>query len=134
MGLDNGIIVKITNEAKFGRIPNWVRKGAAFEVKDEIDVAYWRKCWHVRDIALDYLHAHGDGGEFEMTWRDIIGMNKDIKKIYNKRDWDVYGRSIWKWHEIGRHYKKQMRYANRVAIWLATKPADSYEIYFYDSY
>ena len=134
MGLDNGIMVKINNSVAFGAIPAWVAKGAAFNIDDNIDVQYWRKCWNVRDIALEYLEADGDGGEFEMDWRDIIKMNKHIKTIYNKASWDDHGRSIWEWSEIGRHYKRQMRYANKVARWLASKPADSYTIVFYDSY
>lgn len=136
MGLDNGINLKIKNKEKFGNIPKWIiyedwerKYGYDYEVN------YWRKCWNVRREVLTFLgiSTNSDGGDYAITINDLIGINKKLRKMYTKKNWDE-SQSIWRYKEIKRNYRAKLRYANRVAKWLKTKPVDSFELYFYDSY
>ena len=58
MGLDNGLCLKIKNREKFGTLPTWI-KYEEWEQKGnyDIELLYWRKCWNVRDVIFDFLHA-----------------------------------------------------------------------------
>ena len=135
MGLDNGINFKILNKDKFGEIPVWFRR-EDWEDKYGYDyeILYWRKCWNVRNSILYFLpDAHSDGGEFTVTLDQLQDIFKILKTLYTKKNWGEAG-SIWSWDEIKKTYPANLRYAKRVVKWLTSKPADSYTIYFYDSY
>lgn len=133
MGLDNGIQLKIMNKETFGQIPMWVHKECPFTISDKIDILYWRKCWNVRAVILFYLNGHQEGGEFPMNLSDLEQINKTLKKMYTKKNWDER-QSIWSWDEIKDTYTHNLKYAEKIAKWLKDKPVDSYELYFYDSY
>ena len=135
MGLDNGIMFKIKNKEKFGAIPSWFRR-EEWEEKYNYDyeVLYWRKCWNVRDAILNYLPNTNDyGGNFDMTLEQLEDIFEILKGLYNEESWDE-GDSIWSWEEVGEAYIEHLEYARKVLAWLKTKPEDSYQLYFYDSY
>lgn len=135
MGLDNGIMFKIKNKEKFGAIPSWFRR-EEWEEKYNYDyeVLYWRKCWNVRDAILNYLpNTNGDGGSFEMTPDQLEGIFEILTGLYSKENWNE-DESIWSWEEVGENYIENLEYARKVLAWLKTKPEDSYQLYFYDSY
>lgn len=134
MGLDNGIMLKIIDKEKFGPMPAWIKR-EEWEDKYGYDyeILYWRKCWNVRDVILFYLNGHGEGGDHPMNLDDLEYINKTLKKLYTKKNWDER-QSIWSWDEIKDTYKSNLKYAEKVAKWLQDKPEGSYELYFYDSY
>lgn len=134
MGLDNGIMLKIKNKEKFGEIPAWIlRKPWEDEYNFDYEILYWRKCWNIRAEILGYLRANSD----EYQWTLTLAQLKDIIKVLDSflvwHNWDS-SQSIWTWDEIGESYRNDLKYARKVAKWLKTKPEDSYELYFYDSY
>ena len=135
MGLDNGIMFKIKNKEKFGAIPSWFRR-EEWEEKYNYDyeVLYWRKCWNVRDAILNYLpNTNDDGGNFDMTPEQLEGIFEILADLYSKENWND-DESIWSWEEVGEAYVENLEYARKVLAWLKTKPEDSYQLYFYDSY
>ena len=131
MGLDNGIVLKITDREAFGPIPEWFRHDA-WQPDNEYDINYWRKCWNVRAEIMTYL-GMGDEYEAVMTVDDLRTVNKIVKSIYNPTDWND-GNSIWDWDEIKDCYLRNLAYAKRMAQFLKKRPATSYEVIFYDSY
>lgn len=135
MGLDNGINFKVLNKDKFGEIPAWFRREPwEDEHNRDYEILYWRKCWNVRSSILCSLpDTHGGGGEFPVTPDQLQNIFEILKALYTKKNWDEH-ESIWSWDEIKKDYPANLRYAKRVAKWLASKPVDSFEIYFYDSY
>lgn len=58
---------------------------------------------------------------------------KILKTLYTKESWDEGG-SIWSWDEVKKNYPANLKYARKVLKWLKTKPSDSYQVFFYDSY
>ena len=134
MGLDNGIMLKIIDKEKFGPMPAWIKR-EEWEDKYNFDyeILYWRKCWNVRAVILFYLNGHQEGGDFPMNLDDLEYINKTLKKLYTKKNWDER-QSIWSWDEIKDTYTHNLKYAEKIAKWLKDKPVGSYELYFYDSY
>lgn len=136
MGLDNGIQFKILDKQKFGDIPSWFKR-EAWEDKYEYDyeILYWRKCWNVRGAILNYLCDFFD--EEEVETNITLGQLEDIfailKTLYTKESWNDGG-SIWSWDDVKKNYPANLKYARKVLKWLRTKPSDSYQLYFYDSY
>lgn len=136
MGLDNGIQFKILDKQKFGDIPSWFRR-EAWEDKYEYDyeILYWRKCWNVRSAILGYLGDFFDEEEVEtnITLDQLEDIFAILKTLYTKESWDEGG-SIWSWDDIKKNYPANLKYARKVLKWLRTKPSDSYQLFFYDSY
>ena len=134
MGLDNGIQFKILDKQKFGDIPSWFRR-EAWEDKYEYDyeILYWRKCWNVRSEIMGYLKVDEDCIETNITLDQLEDIFAILKTLYTKENWDEGG-SIWSWDDIKKNYPANLKYARKVLKWLETKPSDSYQLYFYDSY
>ena len=135
MGLDNGIMFKIKNKEKFGAIPSWFRREEwAEKCNYDYEVLYWRRCWNVREAILNYLpNTHDDGGTFDMTTEQLEGIFDILEGLYSAENWND-DESMRSWEEIGEAYVENLKYARKVLAWLKTKPADSYQLYFYDTY
>ena len=138
MGLDNGINLRIKNKETFGPMPAWIKR-EEWEDKYGYDyeVMYWRKCWNVRYEVLSYLGASDDEYEWHLDLNDMKEILKILKAMYKPHLWqaDYDGHmSIWSWDDVKHSYRRELRYMKKMMKWLATKPADSYEVYFYDSY
>lgn len=141
MGLDNGIMIRITDSQKFGKIPKWIRRSEWEELTNSIETNYWRKCWNVRAEIFDYINRNNCPAideyqeyEFELSINDTLSILKQIKEnCYSAKKWDS-SQSIWTWNEIKRNYKYRLRQAKKIVKWLKRKPIDSYQIIFYDSY
>lgn len=138
MGLDNGVMFKIKNKEAFGEIPVWIKREAWEEEHNyDYEILYWRKCWNVRQEILTYLAADDDEYEWNLDLNDMKNIIKILKGMYKEGPWSAdyeYSMTIWDWDEVKYNYPRNLRYAKRVMRWLATKPIDSYTIYFYDSY
>ena len=134
MGLDNGIMLKIKDKEKFGEIPVWIRREPwEDEHNYDYEILYWRKCWNVRAEILTYLAADDDEYEWNLSLMELRDILKILNHLYNWHSCDS-SQSIWSWDEIKDTYLNNLEYARKVLKWLETKPADSFEIYFYDSY
>lgn len=141
MGLDNGIMIKITDSQKLGVIPKWIQRTGCEESANSIEIDYWRKCWNVRAEIFDYINRNNCPAideyqeyEYELNINDTLSILEQIKEnCYSAKKWDD-SQSIWEWNEVKRNYKSRLRQAKKIVKWLKGKPIDSYQIIFYDSY
>lgn len=132
MGLDNGIMIK-----RRADLP-----AAAFAYFDDewrvkydynLEVAYWRKCWNVRDVILDVLHVPFDNdSQTTMTVEDVDAVIAALCKI-NKKNWLDRGSTIWEWKDFKNIQRRNIRNLRRLRYMMKKEP-DVFEVYFYDSW
>lgn len=136
MGLDNGIILKLKDKKVPVNFPKqdswWVSTQEDVDRNVEFHVAYWRKCWDIRRIILEVLHAGQDGGEYPVEAEDLPAIRRGIVNLLNPKNYKENADSIWEYEE---------RIDNELQIllnlmWLENHlkehPEDS--AFFYDSY
>jgi hypothetical protein len=135
MGLDNGIVVKTTNE----KIKKRIKK---FKWCDELsngalEIAYWRKCWNIRCQILGALRDNGHivPGNDSNTKLNIDDINSIIKIIrgLNRENWDTFGGCAWTYEDlrdINRFHIKNLKKIKRLMKYFP----DELEVSFYDSY
>ena len=135
MGLDNGILLKIKDKETFGPMPHWIKREEWEDKYNyDYDILYWRKCWNVRAEILGYIGACDDEYQWDLSVADLENIIHLLETyIYSEENWDA-SQSIWSWEEIGENLLYHLEYAKKIAAWLRTKPYDSYQLYFYDSY
>ena len=128
MGLDNQIEIK-----RRADLP--ARAFAYFDNKHNrnLEVAYWRKCWNVRNIIMDILKVEEDNDSYTtMTVDDVDAVIKALRKM-NKKNWLDCGDTIWSWKEfkgIQRHNIRNLRHLHH----MMRKQPEVFEVYFYDSW
>ena len=133
MGLDNGIIArKTTNE----KINNKLLALNTYTYSEgDHEIAYWRKCWNVREAIANAIGGMYDNGETPMMYEDVVAVIRALKK-FNKKNWSDpcwdWG-SIWEWSEIKKHHRGCIKRLARLARLMKQHPGEI-DIYFYDSY
>lgn len=134
MGLDNGIQVKRTPET------NKIKELAIFnqdydkELKYDFEVAYWRKCWGLRNDILYLIGKRwSDGWRFTLSKDDVDNII-NLLESYNEETWED---SIWEWtsDEEGWSYSEHIKQDIK-SLRLLRDFMNKYEleVYFYDSY
>ena len=129
MGLDNGILIKRKSKGlNISSIPNFVK----FEnLEGYIELAYWRKCWGIRNEIIKKLHMKDDEYERSLDREDIPAIIKILYKFLSKEYWDENADSIWEFED---------QVDNIIQCIINLKWLYSYmenndiEIIFYDSY
>lgn len=129
MGLDNGIVVR-NGKGRNLRVKDY---WDGIDAGNDIEVAYWRKCWGIRDEILEVLGADIDGGgDYKLDldkMRDVI----TVLKKFTKRDyWNENADSIWEFDEFKSNQRRIIRNLIRILKWMKKEP--DLEVYFYDSY
>lgn len=99
MGLDNGIILKGITKEEYLKCPT-VTEELIDEEQGEFEVAYWRKCWGIRNKIIDKFHFSEEGGDFKLDPEDIPPLLKILKKFLHPGYWDDCADSIWEYDEI----------------------------------
>ena len=129
MGLDNGIVVR-NGKNKNKRIKDiW----EGIDSGSDIEVAYWRKCWGIRDQILTVLNENLEGeGEYILSALDLKYIIKLLKEFTNRSYWNQYADSIWEFDEFKHNQKSIIRNLKKVYRWMKQDP--DLEVYFYDSY
>ena len=130
MGLDNGICIK-RNEKSMG-IYDKIKCFEDDYDKDhryDFEVAYWRKCWNVRNLILRLLPAGESEWEFPIT-REYVPKIIDTLNSLNAETWDE-DMSIWTWDEQEPHMQRYIK--NLEYLYELMKDHDL-DVYFYDSY
>lgn len=135
MGLDNGICVK--RNAETSEIPELRRFAESYdkEGKYDFEIAYWRKCWNIRnDILWILKHEHGEEYTYSITKESL---NQVIKLLesYNSENFEDSGTYIWDWDAPGWPYSAQIA-ADIENLRQLRELMDKYDlkVYFYDSY
>ena len=153
MGLDNGITLVIKNEALFEDLPRWFKHFSKDD--NEYDILYWRKCYNIRIEIISLLayrcKVDADDNTTPIDLPTFEAILEMLDSCYNLEWWQENDDSIWDWddfeevededgylylvnHGIGNSYRTAWGYAYALLEYLKTKPADSYELSFYDSY
>ena len=96
MGLDNGFIVQ---GIKKGNIPYFVRPIDIYS-NGEIEIAYYRKCWGIRNAILRVLYVPlSGGGNYEVEAEDILAILQELYKFLDREYWEDNADSIWTFEE-----------------------------------
>lgn len=124
MGLDNGFIITHPREVK-------VPFGKPYNEEDQ-DVAYWRKCWNVREVILDILHGdQNDAGDYSVGLEELDVIIAALK-TFNKKNWKCPLDTIWKWGEIEDELKENIINLEKTKEFLQEHP--ECQLIFYDSW
>lgn len=128
MGLDNGIIIECPYE-DFETIPYFEKDDVSKYLGNEL--AYWRKCWGIRNDILSVLHGK-DGEDMLIEAEDVPALINVLKPYLSREYWDQYADSIWEYDvQFDNTYKVLLRLE-----WLKDylKKNPDVRCYFYDSY
>lgn len=128
MGLDNGFICK---NIKRDEIPSYVR--LPWDCRDEdIEIAYFRKCWGIRGEIIRLLHVKDDEYKIPVEKEDIIPIVKILMKYLDREYYDENADSIWEYDE----YKENIQHSIINLMWLRVYMETHPDVtcYFYDSY
>ena len=128
MGLDNGFICK---NIKRDEIPSYVR--LPWDCRDEdVEIAYFRKCWGIRNEILEKLHVKDDEYKIPVEKEDIIPIVKILMKYLDREYYDENADSIWEYDE----YKENIQHSIINLMWLRVYMETHPDVtcYFYDSY
>lgn len=133
MGLDNGFIVR---GIKKKDIPSFVKLPFPEQNRDngEIEIAYWRKCWGLRNKILGILHSRfQDKYIIDVDVEDFPAIFKIMIPFFSKEYWDENGESIWEFEEAF-EFSLLQQFIN--LKWLYSYMVEHPEVkcYFYDSY
>lgn len=128
MGLDNGFICK---NIKCDEISSYVR--LPWDCRDEdIEIAYFRKCWGIRGEIIRLLHVKDDAYKIPVEKEDIIPIVKILMKYLDREYYDENADSIWEYDE----YKENIQHSIINLMWLRVYMETHPDVtcYFYDSY
>ena len=128
MGLDNGFICK---NIKRDEIPSYVK--CPEDGRDEdIEIAYFRKCWGIRGEIIRLRHVKDDEYKIPVEKEDIIPIVKILMKYLDREYYDENADSIWEYDE----YKENIQHSIINLMWLRVYMEAHPDVtcYFYDSY
>lgn len=135
MGLDNGICVRRNEETS--KIPELRCFAEPYdkEGKYDFEIAYWRKCWNIRNDILGILkHRQDEEYTYAVTKENL----KEIIKLlesYNSENFEDSGTCIWDWDAPEWPYSAKTA-ADIENLKKLHSLMDKYnlEVYFYDLY
>ena len=132
MGLDNGFVVRGIPKNK---IPCYVR--LPFDDEDEdgsITIAYWRKCWGIREAILKVLHPKKDEYTINVDAEDLPAIIRSLMKFCSKEYWEENGDSIWEFEEIFEFSLLQQIINLKWLYFYMNEATEEVTCYFYDSF
>lgn len=126
MGLDNGIIITEYPEHLQSKLQELTSH------KDNLDLAYWRKCWGIRNAIINNLGFDREGGEYKLTLKHFPILLKILKQFLKKEIWDSKADSIWEYDEM---FDRQLQMViNLEKFYDIYKDNPNINVIFYDSY
>lgn len=130
MGLDNGIIARKVNKKD---IPTFVKDGYADYKDDVMEVAYWRKCWGIREAMANVGHPEDlDIFDFKIEKEDIPAIVRELYRFLDKSYYEENADSIWEFDEIIDNLFQQIINLKWLEGYMEDHP--DVEVEFYDSY
>ena len=131
MGLDNGICIK-RNSTSIEIYDKLRRFEDSWDTKHEydFDIAYWRKCWNIRELIAEAIGGIYDCSDTSITRDQIPEIINKLQSL-NEENWEDRGSSIWTFEDQEPYIKQQIE-----DLWYLYELMDKYDIdvYFYDSY
>lgn len=136
MGLDNGIIlevpkyVKVENDFYFKELEK--NEGNSNDEFTCYDIAYWRKCWGIRDVIITTFHFDKNGGHSDLEKEDLPKLIKVLSKFLLKDYFDENADSIWEYEDLFEDMLDVILKLKWLIGFLTQYPAC--KLYFYDSF
>lgn len=139
MGLDNGIILETNKPIVY---KPWF---TGFEIIKEdctpnrfvYDLAYWRKCWGLRQEIFEAIGEKVDDEtyEYNLGLEELKNIIKVLFTVNNPYKWDALS-GIWDYEDstIGKMIFYQIGTLLWTYEWWNKRPQDIIRCYFYDSY
>lgn len=133
MGLDNGIVIKKITKEQIELIPSYIETDIT-EYNDEIriEIAYWRKCWGIRNEIINILHMDSNQYKTKIDMEDIPAIIRMLYKFLSEEYWSECGDSIWEYEDIKE--KLVQNIINLKWLYYFMQKNENIEIEFYDSY
>lgn len=140
MGLDNGLVIRAKSYDGNQFLEDFASYHPEFRFESYFggyELAYWRKCWNVRNefmLAFDQIED-GDGGILSVA--DLYTVKQIMISFLNKNNWDNLGSgSIWTWEESLSNTARIIYLVTELIedIDEANITDEDIEIEFYDSY
>lgn len=136
MGLDNGIVLKLSDKKVPKDFPEqdawWIDTQEQVGKTGGFHIAYWRKCWDIREIILGVLHAGQEGGDYPVEAEDLPAIRRGIVKLLNPKNYEEQSDSIWEYEERLDGELQILLNLMWLENHLKSHPEDT--AYFYDSY
>lgn len=133
MGLDNGIILETDDKSILDELFGLDEyEKNRFLKTGEVHIAYWRKCWGIRNEIISILHMKQDECEHPVEEDDIPAIIRGLYKFLKHDYWEENGDSIWTYDEIIDNLFSQILNLKWLQKYLKTHP--DVKCYFYDSY
>ena len=133
IGLDNGIVVRKKDHSSKIELPSFVKDRWDFSETDQVEIAYWRKCWVIRDRILDVLGGENDTGHYNITQPRLLEIINKLKKFLHQDYWEDYAESIWEYDEFIENQVEILINLSWLS-WFMIQEGNDIEVYFYDSY
>ena len=133
IGLDNGIVIKRIAREQIGLIPPYIECDTAeYDNEIRIEIAYWRKCWGIRNEIINILHMNSNQYKTEIDVEDIPAIIRMLYKFLSEEYWSKYGDSIWEYEDIKE--KLVQNIINLKWLYYFMQKNENIEVEFYDSY
>lgn len=139
MGLDNGIILETNKPIRY--FPwfvnfEWIKEESSPE-KYVYEVAYWRKCYGLRECIFNITDTpiSNDKYEYDFEKQEIRKVIELLFKVNNAEQWSDMS-NLWDYQEnsINKLLFSQIGTLMWVYEWMDKRPQDIIRCYFYDSY
>ena len=130
MGLDNWISIK-HDEHTPKCVAKCFKKGYNGY---EYEVAYWRKCWNVREIIFRTSERYTEEDrayKTALTRDDILKIIKELRGL-SVNNYDAKSVCFWDWKDFRRINRRNIKKLKKLS-WIMLWHPDL-EVYFYDSY
>lgn len=129
MGLDNGIVIK---KIKKEDIPSFIKYEEYYSGSEPVfEIAYWRKCWGIRQVIANVLHSYGEYANESINREDIPALVEALVPFLGKDYWDRNADSIWEYEEQVANTRKIL--INLLWLYIFMENHDV-KVEFYDSY
>lgn len=131
MGLDNGVSIRRNGNALaiYDKLA-YLEQPWDIERRYDFEVAYFRKCYNIRNLIFNHLDYADDNGITPLDVNDI-GVIIEVLKSLNTLNWDDEGGSIWTYEEQEPFIQQAIKNLTYLQELMADYDLD---VYFYDSY
>lgn len=132
MGLDNGIIIRGFSEEDASYFVEPTSYSDSDSNKIDLEICYWRKCWHVRSAIMEVLHMSDEEYEKKIDKEDIPALIRALMTLMSKETWEEGGETIWTFEQYASTHLDNIINLRLLDKYMETHP--DIEVVFYDSY
>ena len=116
------------------KLPRKIYDGwKGIETNGDVELAYWRKCWGIRNEILWTLGVdHQGDGDYLVSREKLKEIIEVLKKFTNKEYWEDNADSIWEYDEFKDNQKQNIKQLRWIYGYMKWHP--DVQLFFYDSY